>query len=591
MNKRDSSFKRLMSYAGNHKVLSYLSMVISVLSAFAALVPLVLIYFILRDVITVAPEFSRATNVFMYGVWAVIASVLSMLIYIISLMCSHKCAFRIAANMRKQIIKHIKKLPINFSNDFGSGRVRQIVNESTQAAETYLAHNIPDMASAVATPIGMLILMFIYDWRFGLVSLIPIALAYWAMSKMLGPKMVEDMKLYNNALESMNNNAVEYVRGIPVVKTFGQTVHSFTRFKSNIIKYGKFCIDYTKSMRKPMVFYSLFINSTFAFLISFVLIIARGENISTNIVFNFIFYMILTPILTTTMAKVMFITEGKMTVKDALKRVDTLFAVKPLPDGDIETNPKDYTLRVNNVSFSYNKGENNNVLKNINLQVNQGELVALVGPSGGGKTTIAGLITRFWDVTNGQISIGGIDIRDIKKTNLMNLVSYVFQDSKLLKISILENVRLARPDATREEVTKALEKARCEDIIGKLPNGIDTVVGTEGVFLSEGECQRIAIARALLKESPILVFDEATAFADPENEVLVQKAFKELAKEKTVIMIAHRLSTIKTADKIYVIKNGEIQEEGKHNQLVKNGLTYSKMWEDYNKSISWKVGA
>ena len=587
--KQPSPFARLMEYAGGYRMLTYLSWILSFLSALTALLPLVYIFFIIREVHEVAPDFSRATSIVHNGVMAVVFSAAALLIYFGALMCSHVSAFRIGSNIKRSLLRHITKLPLGFSDEMGSGKLRKIITDSSNAAETYLAHNLPDMAGAIATPLGMVVMMFVVDWRFGLVSILPVTLAFLCMGKMLGPAMKEDMRLYNNALEDMNNEAVEYVRGIPVVKTFGQTIHSFSRFKASIQNYYKFCIAYTKRCRQPMLFFLVFINSAFAFLIALALILSDGgANMKSGILLNFLFYVIITPVIATTMQKVMFMSEGCMTVADAMDRIDSVLDRKPFENTGRAHTPDDHSVAFENVSFSYD-GENP-ALDNVSFELKSGTSLALVGPSGGGKTTAAGLIARFWDVNEGAVKIGGVDVRDIPKEVLMNTVSYVFQDSRLLKRSILENVRLSRPDATEQEVMRALEKARCSDIIEKLPDGIHTVLGAKGVYLSGGEQQRIAIARAILKDAPIVVLDEATAFADPENEYLVQRSFKELSKNKTVIMIAHRLSTIQNCDNIIVLENGRIAEQGVHDELLKKNGIYTKMWKDYQSSVSWKVG-
>lgn len=586
---KPSAFSRLMEYAGSYKILTYMSWILSFLSALTALLPLVYIFFIIREVLEVAPDFSKATSIVQNGIMAVVFSAAALVIYFGALMCSHVSAFRIGSNIKRKLLKHISKLPLGFSDEMGSGKLRKIINDSSAAAETYLAHNLPDMAGAIATPLGMVVMMFVVDWRFGLVSILPIILAFLCMGKMIGPAMKEDMRLYNNALEDMNNEAVEYVRGIPVVKTFGQTVHSFSRFKASIQNYYKFCIAYTKRCRQPMLFFMLFINSAFAFLIALALILSNGgANVTSNIILNFLFYVIITPVIVTTMQRVMFMSEGNMTVADAFDRIDSVLNRKPFENTDKNITPDDNSVAFENVSFSYD-GEKL-ALDNVSFEAKSGTSLALVGPSGGGKTTVAGLIARFWDVQNGAVKIGGVNVKDIPKEELMNTVSYVFQDSKLLKRSILENVRLSRPDATEQEVMIALEKAQCTDIIEKLPDGINTVIGAKGVYLSGGEQQRIAIARAILKDAPIVVLDEATAFADPENEYLVQNSFKELSKNKTVIMIAHRLSTIQGCDNIIVLDNGKISEQGVHDELLKKDGIYNKMWKDYQSSVSWKVG-
>ena len=587
--KQPSPFSRLIEYAGGYKILTYLSWILSFFSALTALLPLVYIFFIIREVLEVAPDFTRATSIVYNGVMAVVFSAAALLINFGALMCSHVSAFRIGSNIKRSLLRHMTKLPLGFSDEMGSGKLRKIINDSSNAAETYLAHNLPDMAGAVATPLGMVVMMFVVDWRFGLVSILPVILAFLCMGKMLGPAMKEDMRLYNNALEDMNNEAVEYVRGIPVVKTFGQTIHSFSRFKASIQNYYKFCIAYTKRCRQPMLFFLVFINSAFAFLIALALILSDGgANVTSGILLNFLFYVIITPVIATTMQKVMFMSEGSMTVADAVDRIDSVLDRKPFENSGKSETPDDHSVAFENVSFSYD-GENL-ALDDVSFEVKSGTSFALVGPSGGGKTTAAGLIARFWDVKEGAVKIGGVNVKDIPKEELMNTVSYVFQDSRLLKRSILENVRLSRPDATEQEVMLALEKAQCTDIIEKLPDGINTVIGTKGVYLSGGEQQRIAIARAILKDAPIVVLDEATAFADPENEYLVQRSFKELSKNKTVIMIAHRLSTIQGCDNIIVLENGRIAEQGVHDELLKKSGIYTKMWKDYQSSVSWKVG-
>lgn len=587
--KKNKNLSELMSYAGKHRYLTYLSLVLSVISAILTLLPFVFIFFIIKEVIEVAPNFSEAVNVSRNGWMAVIFALIAIVVYICGLMCSHMSAFRIAGNMRKTMMSHIAKLPLGFIGEMGSGKIRRIVNESSAATETYLAHQLPDMAGAVTTPLGMIVMLFLFDWRFGLICLVPVVFGFASMFKMAGPKMAEDMKNYQNALEDMNNQAVEYVRGIPVVKTFGQTVHTFTRFKGSIDSYYKFCIAYCKQCRMPMLMYTVFINSAFAFLITLALILTGGEAVAQSVLLSLIFYVIFTPAIATSMTKVMYISENGMIVNDALTRVHSILDMKPLPDAQKPEALRDNSVEFENVSFRYS-GAEANAINNISFKVQPGETIALVGPSGGGKTTAAGLIALFWDVSDGEIKVGGVNVKNIKKSELTETVSYVFQDSRLLKTSILENVRLSKSNASRTEVENALHKAQCDDIIAKLPDGIDTVIGTKGVYLSGGEQQRIAIARVMLKNSPIIILDEATAFADPENEALVQRAFEELSKDKTVIMIAHRLTTVRNADRIFVLKDGKIQESGTHDKLAGADGLYSKMWQDYQTSVNWKVG-
>lgn len=589
MKKKKGNLSELMQFAGKHKYLTYSSWVLSVISAALALVPFVYIFFIIKEVIEVAPDFLQATHIVFNGWMAVVFAIASIIVYFGALMCSHLSAFRIAGNMRKTTMKHISELPLGFIGEAGSGKVRRIVNESSKATETYLAHQLPDMAGAIATPIGLIVMLFLFDWRFGLISLVPVVLGFLCMFKMAGPSMAEDMKKYNSALEDMNNQAVEYVRGVPVVKTFGQTVHSFKKFQGSIDNYHNYCVSYCKKCRAPMLWFTMLINSVFAFLIALALILAGGQAITQGVLLNFIFYVIFTPIITTALTKVMYMSENGMIVADALERVHSILDLKPLPEAQKSEDPQDNSVEFDNVSFRYSNAETD-ALSNVSFKVNAGQTVALVGPSGGGKTTVAGLISRFWDVREGAVKIDGVNVKDTRHEELMNNVSYVFQDSRLLKTSILDNVRLGNPRASEVEVLNALHKAQCDDIIAKLPDGIHTVIGTKGVYLSGGEQQRIAIARVMLKNAPIIVLDEATAFADPENEALVQKAFQELSKDKTVIMIAHRLTTVRNADRIVVLKDGQIEDAGTHDELVKSGSLYAKMWKDYQTSISWKAG-
>ena len=586
--KKKSDLSRLMQYAGGHRYLTYSSWILSVLSALLALVPFVYIWMIIREVLNAAPDYGSAQGLTFYGWMAVAFAVLSVIVYISALMCSHLAAFRVAANMRRDCMRHIVKLPIGTVESIGSGKLRKIVTDSSAATETYLAHRLPDKAGAIATPIGLLVLLLIFDWRLGLLSLIPVILGFLIMTKMTGSRMEAKMKEYQDALADMSNEAVEYVRGVPVVKTFGQTVFSFKRFKGSIDRYEKWVIAYTKDLRMPMMIYTTAINAVFAFLIAGGIIFTRG-GVTNELLLNLLFYVIITPVISTTLTKIMFMSEDSMIVADAIKRVDSVLDAAPLSETGAPKTPRDNSVRLRNVSYSYDGIKD--ALHDVSLYIKPGETAAFVGPSGGGKSTLASLISRFFDPVSGSVEIGGTDIRDIRKEELMDMVSFVFQNSRLIKTSILENVRMAKPGASREEVMQALLAAQCGDIIEKLPNGIDTVIGTKGVYLSGGEQQRIAIARAMLKNAPILILDEATAFADPDNEVLVQKAFTEMAKNRTVIMIAHRLTTVRNADRIYVLKDGEIEESGSHGGLVEKGGLYSRMWNDYQTSVNWKVGA
>lgn len=587
--KKQSSSARLFEYAGNYKYLTILSWIFSVVSAWIALVPFYYIWKVIKEVLEVAPHYENAGNIADYGWHAVGFAILSMALYICGLMCSHLSAFHVQANIRSQLMHHIMTLPMGFMDSDGSGKFRKIVNESSEATETYLAHQLPDQAGAIATPVGLLVLLLMFDWRLGLLSLIPVAAAFLIMGSMTGQRMKDKMTEYQNALEEMSSEAVEYVRGIPVVKTFGQTVFSFKRFQYSIEKYEKWTIAYTKELRLPMTFYTMIINAAFAVLIAvtFYVVSRGGEN--DTFLLNLLFYIIITPIITVTLNKIMYASENQMIVEDALKRIDGILEKKPLAEAAEKAAPKDMSITFDHVSFRYEDAAKN-ALHNINLEIREGEHVAFVGPSGGGKSTLASLIARFFDTTEGQIKIGGVNVRDIPSEQLMNMVSFVFQDSKLLKMSIYDNVRMGRKDATREEVMEALKNAQCEDIIGKLPDGIDTVIGAKGTYVSGGEAQRLSIARAMLKNAPVLILDEATAFADPDNEAKVQQAFSKLSEGKTVIMIAHRLSSVVDADRICVLKDGEIVESGTHKELTEMTGLYAHMWNEYNKSVRWKVG-
>ena len=575
-----------MGYAGKHKYFTYASWVFAAISAFVALLPFIYIWKIVKEVLDVAPNFSEATGLVKNGVMAMVFAIAAFLVYIGALMCSHLAAFRVATNMRILATEHIAKLPLGYVDSFGSGKLRKIINDSTGATENYLAHQLPDKYAAIATPIGLLALLFIFDRRLGLLSLVPVILAFLIMSAMTGKRMAEKMKQYNNALENMSNEAVEYVRGIPVVKTFGQSVFSFKKFKSTIDEYQKWVVAYTKDMRAPMMFYTASINGVFAFLIAGAIWFTAG-GVTNAFLLNLIFYIVITPVISLTLSKLMYMSENNMVVEDALTRIDSVLNADPMSESDNPKSPADSSVELNDVHFSYDG--KNEVIRGVSMNIGAGQTVALVGPSGGGKSTLAGLIARFFDVKSGSIKVGGSDIREIPKEELMNAVSFVFQDSKLIKATIAENVKLGKPDATDEEVAAALHAAQCDDIIQKFPDGAGTAVGTKGVYLSGGERQRIAIARAVLKNAPVIILDEATAFADPDNEAKVQKAFSELSKSKTVIMIAHRLSTVADADCIYVIKDGLIAESGRRDELLEKNGVFAEMWKEYVASVEWKV--
>lgn len=587
--KKQGDLSRLMYYAGDHKYFTYASLVLAALSALIALVPFYYIWKIMKEVLEVRPNYSEAVHIKEYGWMAVAFALIAMVIYIAALMCSHKAAFRVQVNMRTAMMNHIMKLPLGYVESEGTGKIRKIVADSSAATETYLAHNLPDKVVSFATPVGLLAMMMVFDYRLGLISLIPAVIAFALMGTlMMGPKMAEDMKQYQNALETMSAEAVEYVRGVPVVKTFGQTVFSFKRFKNAIDEYEKWTLGYTKNMMVPMVAFTTSANGIFAALI-IAAYVFTGHGVTDKFILNLIFYILITSVLTVTLMKIAFAGESQLMVRDAINRMDGILNMELLPEPADGQTPKDTSVELDKVVFSY-AGADKNAVDGISLKIASGEHVAFVGPSGGGKTTLASLISRFWDVNSGAVKIGGVNVKDINSDTLMNEVSYVFQDSRLLKMSILENIRMGRPDATDAEVMEALKNAQCMDIIEKFPDGVNTVIGSKGVYVSGGEAQRLSIARAFLKNAPILILDEATAFADPDNERQVQKAFEALSKDKTVIMIAHRLSTVTNADRIYVLTDGRIAENGTHDELNSANGIYTHMWSEYNKSVKWKVG-
>ncbi|MBR2597404.1 MAG: ABC transporter ATP-binding protein [Clostridiales bacterium] len=577
--------KLIRQFAGGHKHLISLGRILAGLSAVITLIP----FYLLWKIIAVAIEGTDLGRINGYAWGAVILTVSALLVYIFALLCTHIAAFRVQANMRSELMRKIIKLPLGIFDEDGTGKIRRIVCDSTAATETYIAHNLADKTVAAVTPVGLIILVLAFNWKMGLICMIPAVIGFICMMSMMGKGMQQKMKEYQNALDTMSSEATEYVRGIPVVKTFGQTVHSFKRFKESIDGYGKWTTAYTLQLRMPMIGFMTCINAVFLAIVLGAFFLTRN-GVADKDILNVMYYIIVTPLVTVTLTKIAYSGEAEMTLIDALKRVEYVLKLNVLPESDKNNVPEDNSIVLNKVSYRYAEATRDAV-SDIDISIAPGEHVAFVGPSGSGKTTLAELMVRFFDVTSGEILLGGVIIKDIPSDKLMERVSFVFQDSKLIKTSILENVRMARPDATREEVIDALTKAQCADIIEKLPDGIDTVIGEKGTYLSGGEQQRITIARAVLKNAPILILDEATAFADPDNETKVQAAFEELSRGKTLIMIAHRLSTVKSADRIFVLDDGKLTESGTHDELISCGGLYKKMFEEYGRSIEWKVGA
>ena len=590
--KKKSPLSRLMEYTGNYRGLLYSGLFLSAISMVLGMAPYICIWLVIRDLISVAPNWTQATEIAQYGWMAFAFAVGGILIYFFALMCTHLAAFRTASNIRKRGMAHLMKTPLGFFDNNASGLLRNRLDGAASETETLLAHNLADIVGTVAMFIAMLVLMFVFDWRMGAACLLAAVISVLSMFTMMGGKNAKLMQEYQAAQDTMSKAGTEYVRGIPVVKVFQQTVYSFKAFKQAIEDYGEKAEKYTDGVcRMPQSVNLTFTEGAFVFLIPVALFLAPSSLNSGNFadfVTNFAFYAVFSAIISTALAKIMFAASGSMLAQTALKRIDTVMNAPVLEITENPKTPNGNKVEFNDVSFTY-EGADLPALSHVSFVAESGQTVALVGPSGGGKTTAASLIPRFWDVSEGAVKVGGIDVREVDPHVLMDHIAFVFQNNRLFKTPIIENVRAARPGASREEVQKALEAAQCMDIIDKLPNGMDTVIGSEGTYLSGGEQQRIALARAILKDAPIVVLDEATAFADPENEVLIQKAFATLTKGKTVIMIAHRLSTVTGADKIIVLDGGQVAEEGTHEELIEKSGLYAHMWNEYNQAAKWKI--
>ena len=583
-----NKFIRLLNYSGNYKYLSILGMILSALSAICLLIPFIYIWNVVNALLTVAPNFSQAQNIDTYAFNAFAFAIAGIVLNFFGLMGTHLSAFKNEKNMKDAAVNHLLKLPLGYFSNHTSGGLRKVIDFSTSKTETFLAHQLFDLTGAIVTPIAFLILLFSFDWLLGLICLIPIILCFIFMYPMFSAESQNIMVQYQTYLEKMNAEAVEYVRGIPVTKAFQQSVYSFKNFIDAIKNYAKFSANYSLSTQLPMTAFTVSINGFFALLIPAGILLA-GSVVDKKFLADFMFYVIFTPICAVMMNKIMTVSQDWMLATHALGDIEEILAEKPLVETDNPQKPKNHSIEFEGVYFDYEKTDDEHVLNDVNLRISENETVALVGPSGGGKTTIASLIPRFWDVDEGSIKVGEVDVRDISTKELMENISFVFQNTTLFKDSIYNNVAIGRKGASREDVKKALSLAQCDDIIAELPDGIDTVIGTEGTYLSGGQQQRIALARAILKDAPIIILDEATALADPENEYMIQKAISEITKDKTVIMIAHRLSTVKNVDRIYVVENGRIVEKGNHDGLVGDGGLYSRMWDEFNKSIQWKV--
>lgn len=592
--KKKNDLAVLLDYAGGHKCLTFLGLILSAVSMLLSMAPYICIWLAARDLIAVAPEWTKAQNVALYGWMAFAFAFAGIAVYFTGLICTHLAAFRTASNIRKRGIAHLMSTPLGYFDTNASGLIRGRLDAAASDTETLLAHNLADIVGTVVLFIAMIVLMFVFDWRMGLSCLFSAVISILAMFVMMGGKNAGFMAKYQAALDRMNKAGTEYVRGIPVVKIFQQTVYSFKAFQDSIEEYSYFAEHYNSRVcSKPQSVNLTFTEGAFIFLVPTALFLAPGALAGGNFagfVTDFAFYAVFSAIISTALARIMFASSGIMLAGAALGRINTVMNAPALAVPSHPQTPHGNQVEFQDVSFTYD-GSQIPALSHVTFTVRPGQTVALVGPSGGGKTTAASLIPRFWDASSGTVKVGGVDVRQMAPHVLMDQVAFVFQNNRLFKSTILENVRAARPDASREEVMAALLAAQCRDILEKLPDGLDTVIGTEGTYLSGGEQQRIALARAVLKDAPIVVLDEATAFADPENEALIQKAFAALTRGRTVIMIAHRLSTVVGADKIIVLDKGCIAEQGSHEELVSSGGLYARMWADYNQAVRWKISS
>ena len=591
--RKDSEISRMFQYAGNRHWLTVAGMILAGISTVLSMIPFVCIWFVVRDIINAVFEKNIGVvgHSSTYAWLAAGFSVLSILLYFIALCLSHLAAFRTAANMKKEALHHVVKLPLGYFNQNASGRLRKVIDDNASLTENFLAHQLPDLTGAVVMPVAVIVLIFIFDWRLGLCCLVPLAISAFFLKQMMGGDNAHFMEGYMTALETMNKEAVEYIRGIPVVKVFQQTVYSFKNFRVAIDEYEKYASGYALKCRIPLTGFNVALNGTFILLIPVACMIINGisdQAAYQDVLLDFLFYSLFTPVCTTMMNRVMFAGEQLMAAKSAVTRIEGILKEQPLADAAHTMEPKNASVTFENVSFSY-PGTEVRALDGISFEIPEGKTVALVGASGSGKSTAAQLIPRFYDASEGSVRIGGADVRKIDKKLLMDQIAFVFQNTKLFKDTLFENIRAARPEATREQVMQAAELAQCREIIDRLPDGLDTIVGNGGTYLSGGENQRIALARAILKDAPIIVLDEATAFADAENEHRMQLAFEKLTKGKTVLMIAHRLSTIQNADLILVFDEGKIIERGTHDELLMAKGRYASMWNDYQTSIQWKV--
>ena len=584
-----STLQKLQHYAGKRKILFPLSMAVSAVSALAGMLPFIFIWLIVRELFASGGVVSASgNNIAVYAWWAAGSAIVSVALYFGALMLSHLAAFKVESNMRREAMQKIVRMPLGFFDNNTSGKIRKIIDDNAGITHSFLAHQLPDLAATILIPVVTFVLIFVFNWQLGLACLIPIIFSMILMMSMMGGKSQQFMKTYMTSLEEMNTEAVEYVRGIPVIKVFQQTIYSFKNFHKSIMNYNEMVIKYTMSWEKPMSAYTVVINS-FVFLLApaAILLIGHTDDFA-GVLLNFFLFILVTPVFSQSIMKSMYLQQALGQAGEAITRLDKLTDYAYLPSAKNSQPIKNIDVRFENVSFRYPNAEENAV-DGVSFAIPQGNTVALVGASGGGKTTIARLVPRFWDATEGAVLIGGVNVKDIDEKELMKHISFVFQNTKLFKTTLLENIKYGNPDATMDEVNRAVDMAQCREIIDKQPFGLDTKIGAEGTYLSGGEQQRIVLARAILKNAPIVVLDEATAFADPENEYLIHQALKELTKGKTVLMIAHRLTSIADADSILVINKGKITEQGTHNELIAKQGIYNTMWNEYQQSVKWTI--
>ncbi len=587
--KKKSILKRFIPYMGRKKALLPLSLILSGISAALNILPYVLVWYITRDILS-APQAFDVSNISLYAWLAFAAAMAGVIVYFCALMSSHLAAFRVEVGMQKIGMEKILSMPLGFFDRHSSGKIRKIVNDGAGTTHTFLAHQLPDMAGSIVSPVILLALIIAVDWRMGLASLVPIVIGFCTMSFMMSAKGKSFQKNYFDSLEEMSSESVEYIRGIPVVKTFGQSIFTFKRFYNSIIRYKEMVYAYTLLWRKPMSFYTVIMQSAAFFLIPMgIFLTGSGGNLPL-VLADFVFYILISPIFTVLLMRTMYFRQNAMIAEQAIDRLDNLLDYPQMRYSDKAKNKKDYSLEFKNVVFSY-EGADKRAVDNISFKLNEGETIALVGASGGGKTTIARLAARFWDADAGEVLVGDVNVKNIPKKELMENISFVFQNTKLFKGSLRENIIFGKESVGDDEINRAIDYSQSREIIDSLTDGLNTVIGSKGTYLSGGEQQRIALARAIVKNAPIVLLDEATAFADPENEHLIQKALKELSRGKTTLMIAHRLTSVQNVDRILVIENGKIAEEGTHEKLLDKGGLYKTMWDEYQKSVDWKISA